>query len=109
MRARRFFRSRLGAHPTEFIEVVLQIRASLNTSNWKAFVAKFFYLSGIKLPLGNLQWLGPPYKRRNAPTPELLYLLTRPGLFVFANQEAITFESMYEVYFGDRNSRGDLR
>lgn len=108
MSTRYSLRSKLEAHPVEFNEVILQIRGSLCATNWSMFVHNFFDVSGIKLIFGNLQWLGPPYKRRNAPNPELIYLLTRPKLFCFANREVITFESLYEVYFGDRNQHGDL-
>jgi hypothetical protein len=108
MSRQRVFRSRLEVHQTEFIEVVLQIRGSLCATNWSMFIHNFFDVLGIKLPIGTLQKLGASYTLSNSPNPELIYLLTRPRLFCFPNREVITFESMYEVYFGDRSQNGDL-
>lgn len=96
----------MNQHKDEFGKAIESIRSRLGATNWYDFVRLVEEKTGQTLSIGNLQNLGPNYKRSGAPSAKTLWELEKVGVF-FENGELVTMRKLMDIFFGELDWRGD--
>jgi len=96
------------AQPLEFAEALRKIRETYGCTSWPDFCYRLKSEKGVEFSTGTLQNYSPSYRRTGPPPTDFLFVLESLNCFVFQNLQRVTAVALIEIFYGKRDSDGNL-